>query len=173
MAVPRVGLTVGRAMGKAVARNRIKRRMRAAVQNQIATLSGPVDVVLHPQRRVAEIDFSLITRCPPGLSGDSAGDRPAAAPGSDACCGGAAVKTHADARTPGRGVKRTLSYRRYSGCIRPFSLPCSMPSLPPDAAICQRAPNMHASRTRALDPYAAHGCRLSDCFAVIRGRRAV
>jgi ribonuclease P protein component len=57
---PRIGLTVGRAMGKAVDRNRIKRRMRAAVQRQLATLNGPVDVVLHPQRRVAELDFALL-----------------------------------------------------------------------------------------------------------------
>jgi ribonuclease P protein component len=57
---PRIGLTVGRTMGKAVDRNRIKRRMRAAVQSQLATLSGPVDVVLHPQRRVAELDFALL-----------------------------------------------------------------------------------------------------------------
>jgi ribonuclease P protein component len=57
---PRIGLTVGRAMGNAVDRNRIKRRMRAAVQSQLAALSGPVDVVLHPNRRVAELDFVLL-----------------------------------------------------------------------------------------------------------------
>lgn len=59
-AAPRIGLTVGRVLGKAVDRNRIKRRMRAAVRSQIGLLSAPVDVVLHPQRRVAEIDFSLL-----------------------------------------------------------------------------------------------------------------
>jgi ribonuclease P protein component len=59
---PRVGLTVGRAMGKAVQRNRIKRRMREAVRLHIAELHAPVDLVLHPNRRVAEIEFSLVER---------------------------------------------------------------------------------------------------------------
>jgi ribonuclease P protein component len=62
LAGPRVGLTVGRAMGKAVQRNRIKRRMREAVRLHIAELHAPVDLVLHPNRRVAEIEFSLVER---------------------------------------------------------------------------------------------------------------
>jgi ribonuclease P protein component len=57
---PRIGLTVSRAMGKAVVRNRIKRRMREAVRRQMANFHAPVDVVLHPNRRVMEIDFPLI-----------------------------------------------------------------------------------------------------------------
>ena len=56
----RVGLTVSRAMGKAVDRNRIKRRMREAVRRQIGILHAPVDVVLHPKRSVTEIEFSLL-----------------------------------------------------------------------------------------------------------------
>lgn len=62
LAGPRVGLTVSRAMGKAVQRNRIKRRMREAVRLHIAELHAPVDLVLHPSRRVAEIEFSLLER---------------------------------------------------------------------------------------------------------------
>ena len=57
---PRVGLTVSRAMGKAVVRNRIKRRMRQAVRRNIAMLQAPVDVVLHPNRRVTEIEFAVL-----------------------------------------------------------------------------------------------------------------
>jgi ribonuclease P protein component len=49
---PRVGLTVGKVLGKAVERNRIKRRMRECVRRHAATLTFPVDVILHPRRSV-------------------------------------------------------------------------------------------------------------------------
>src|SRR5580698_8252256 len=50
----RVGLTVPKALGKAVDRNRIKRRMRVAVRRNLAVLRTPVDVVLHPRRSVID-----------------------------------------------------------------------------------------------------------------------
>ncbi|HVG26060.1 MAG TPA: ribonuclease P protein component [Acidobacteriaceae bacterium] len=59
---PRVGLTVPKALGKAVARNRIKRRLRAAVRDALPALSAPVDLVLHPKRIVLDADFASIER---------------------------------------------------------------------------------------------------------------
>jgi ribonuclease P protein component len=59
---PRIGLTVPKALGKAVTRNRIKRRMREAVRAALPLLSAPVDVVLHPKRSVLEAEFAVIER---------------------------------------------------------------------------------------------------------------
>jgi ribonuclease P protein component len=59
---PRIGLTVPKALGNAVARNRIKRRLREAVRAALPVLSAPVDVVLHPRRSVLDAEFALIAR---------------------------------------------------------------------------------------------------------------
>lgn len=60
---PRVGLTVPKALGKAVDRNRIKRRLREIVRKELPLLGElPVDVVLHPKRSVLEAPFSVLER---------------------------------------------------------------------------------------------------------------
>jgi ribonuclease P protein component len=57
---PRVGFTVGKVLGGAVERNRIRRRMRSAVRGRLAQLSRPLDVVLHPRKSVLDMDFSRL-----------------------------------------------------------------------------------------------------------------
>jgi ribonuclease P protein component len=59
---PRIGLTVPKALGKAVDRNRIKRRMREAVRANLPLLASPVDVILHPRRSVIALDFLQLKR---------------------------------------------------------------------------------------------------------------
>ncbi|HEY6272114.1 MAG TPA: ribonuclease P protein component [Terriglobales bacterium] len=57
---PRVGFTVSKALGGAVERNRIRRRLRAAVQRRLGQLGRPVDVVLHPRKSVLEMKFGRL-----------------------------------------------------------------------------------------------------------------
>jgi len=54
---PRIGLTVGKVLGGAVQRNRIKRRMREAVRMSYSKCEGPVDVVFNPRKSVLELPF--------------------------------------------------------------------------------------------------------------------
>ena len=57
---PRIGLTVGRALGGSVDRNRIKRRMREAIRFHLMDLVAPVDVVINPKKFVLTAEFSQI-----------------------------------------------------------------------------------------------------------------
>jgi len=65
---PRVGFTVGKALGGAVQRNRIKRRMREAVRLGLPACAAPVDVVFNPRQSVLELPFAeLLSEVERGL----------------------------------------------------------------------------------------------------------
>jgi ribonuclease P protein component len=60
VAGPRVGFTVGKVLGGAVVRNRIRRRMRAAVRQHLPELAAPLDLVLHPRKSVLTLKFAQL-----------------------------------------------------------------------------------------------------------------
>jgi ribonuclease P protein component len=57
---PRVGFTVGRVLGGAVERNRIKRRLREAVRRRRGVLQGAVDVVINPKKSILTLEFAVV-----------------------------------------------------------------------------------------------------------------
>jgi ribonuclease P protein component len=59
---PRVGFTVGRVLGGAVVRNRMKRRLREAVRLRRMAGSAPVDVVINPKKSLLTADFTDLLR---------------------------------------------------------------------------------------------------------------
>jgi ribonuclease P protein component len=62
VAGPRVGLTVGKVIGKAHERNRIKRRMREALRRHVNLLPAGFDLILHPRRIVLTMGFAQLER---------------------------------------------------------------------------------------------------------------
>ena len=54
----RIGFTVGRVLGGAVERNRMKRRLREAVRQQRLMVSVPADVVINPKKSLFKADFA-------------------------------------------------------------------------------------------------------------------
>ena len=56
----RIGFTVGRALGGAVERNRIKRRLREAVRLWRSAVKQPLDIVINPKKSVLTLEFAVI-----------------------------------------------------------------------------------------------------------------
>ncbi len=56
----RIGFTVGRALGGAVQRNRMKRRLREAVRLNRPTTAPRVDVVINPKKSLLTTDFEAV-----------------------------------------------------------------------------------------------------------------
>jgi ribonuclease P protein component len=54
----RIGFTVGRVLGGAVERNRIKRRLRESVRLHWPEVRLPVDVVVNPKKSVLKLEFA-------------------------------------------------------------------------------------------------------------------
>jgi ribonuclease P protein component len=59
---PRVGFTTPRALGKAVVRNRIRRRVREAVRLRLDHLSSQCSIVINPRRKALEAPFAELER---------------------------------------------------------------------------------------------------------------
>jgi ribonuclease P protein component len=57
---PRIGLTVSRALGGSVQRNRIRRRVREAVRMNLKDLKRGADIVINPKKSVLKADFNVL-----------------------------------------------------------------------------------------------------------------
>src|SRR5215469_3116056 len=56
----RIGYTVSRALGGAVDRNRMKRRLREAVRMARIPAEVPVDIVINPKKSLLKTDFEAL-----------------------------------------------------------------------------------------------------------------
>jgi ribonuclease P protein component len=56
----RVGLTVGKVIGKAHERNRIKRRMREVLRRHVDLLPEGCDLIFHPRRFILTVEFAKL-----------------------------------------------------------------------------------------------------------------
>lgn len=73
---PRVGFTTPKALGKAVVRNRIRRRIREAVRLELAALSSEWSIVFNPRRKAFDCPFNelqtevkrLFLKCSPPVT---------------------------------------------------------------------------------------------------------
>ena len=59
---PKIGFTVPRALGKAVDRNRIRRRVREAVRMELERLNPQWSIVINPRRKALEAPVAEMRR---------------------------------------------------------------------------------------------------------------
>lgn len=59
---PRFGITIPRAIGKSVARNKIRRRLRELLRARIDRVGPECDIVLNPRRSVYGADYAVLAR---------------------------------------------------------------------------------------------------------------
>jgi ribonuclease P protein component len=59
--VSRFGFSIKKALGGAVVRNRIRRRLREIVRCHRVEIAAGWDIVIHPKSVVAKADFALLT----------------------------------------------------------------------------------------------------------------
>ena len=59
---PKIGFTAPRALGKAVVRNRIKRRVREAIRLRLNQLNPQCEIVINPRRKALNAPFAELER---------------------------------------------------------------------------------------------------------------
>ncbi len=59
---PHIGFTVPRALGKAVVRNRIRRRVREAVRLELDRLNPQCSIVINPRRKAFDAPLPQLQR---------------------------------------------------------------------------------------------------------------